>query len=129
MADLNWADYPATNGHTFSVNDRDEAKRFMAGQASITEAELVEGEHIGREAPRGVGTPSDFEGYTPIHMINDPADGINDGTAFVTYLEKDDTDPKEVYKATNADPSTLVQLTTGAEFDLAWSKRLFASEV
>lgn len=128
MPDLNWADYPAVAGQTFSVNDRDEAKRFMAGQLDKAEADLVVGLDIGREEPRGVGTPDDFAGYTPIHMINDPADGINDGAKFVTYFEKDSTDPKEVYKATNADPSTLAQLTTGDEYDLAWSHRLFASE-
>jgi hypothetical protein len=127
MPDLNWADYPATDGKTFSVNDRDEAKRFMAGHTEKAEADLVVGVDIGREAPRGVGKPEDFVGYTPIHMINDPADGINDGKKFVTYFEKDDTDPKEVYKATDADPSTLVKLTTGDEYDLAWSHRLNAN--
>ena len=129
MALRTWADFPATNGHTFSVNARTKSKEFMAGQQSTEVADLVEGVHIGSETPRGVGTPEDFAGYTPIHMINDPADGINDGKKFVTYFEKDSTDPKEVYKATEADPSTLAQLTTGAEFDLAWSKRLDALEV
>lgn len=129
MADLTWTDYPATDGKTFSVNDRDKAKEFMAGVASKEVAELVEGVDIGLATPRGVGTPADFDGYTPIHMINDPADGINDGKKFVTYFEKDSTDPKEVYKATEADPSTIAQLTTGAEYDLAWSKRLNALEV
>jgi len=123
-----WADYPATDGKTFSVNDRDKAKTFMAGQQSMEVADLVEGVHIGSETANGVGTPADFDGYTPVHMINDPADGINDGKKFVTYFEKDSTDPKEVYKATDADPSTLAQLTTGAEYDLAWSKRLYRSE-
>jgi hypothetical protein len=127
MPELRWADYPATNGKTFSVNDRAEAERFMAGQHDKAEADLVVGVDIGREEPRGVGTPDDFAGYTPIHMLNDPADGINDGKKFVTYFEKDDTDPKEVYKATEADPSTLAQLTTGEEYDLAWSHRLNAN--
>ena len=127
MPELRWADYPATAGSTFSVNDREEAERFMAGHHDKAEAELVVGVDIGREEPRGVGTPDDFAGYTPIHMINDPADGINDGKKFVTYFEKDDTDPKEVYKATEADPSTLAQLTTGEEYDLAWSHRLNAN--
>jgi len=128
MALRTWADFPATDGKTFSVNDRDKSKEFMAGQQSMEVADLVEGQHIGSETPRGVGTPEDFAGYTPIHMINDPADGINDGKKFVTYFEKDSTDPKEVYKATDADPSTIAQLTTGAEFDLAWGKRLNALE-
>jgi len=128
MAQLNWSDYPATNGKTFSVNDRSKAEDFMAGHHSKDKADLVVGVDIGAETPRGVGKPADFVGYTPIHMINDPADGINDGKKFVTYFEKDATDPKEVYKATNADPSTLAKLTTGAEYDLAWSKRLNALE-
>jgi hypothetical protein len=35
----------------------------------------------------------------------------------VVYFSKDDADPKELYKATNGDISTLAQLTSGTEFD------------
>ena len=110
-------------------SNTDEQQNVAATLASVAKASLVRGEHFGAEVPNGVGGADSFDGYTPIHMINDPADGINDGKKFVTYFEKDSTDPKEVYKATEADPSTLAQLTTGAEFDLAWSKRLDALEV
>ena len=87
--------------------------------SSVSTADDVAiGTHVGQEAPSGGGIPEDFEGYTPIHRIDSPSDGINDSADYVVYFQKDGTDPLDVYKATDADPSTIVQLTTGAEFDL-----------
>ena len=91
-------------------SNTDEQKNVAATLASVDKASL--------------GGADSFDGYTPIHMINEPSDGINDGAKYVTYFEKDSTDPKEFYKAINADTSTLAQLTSGAEFDLASSKEL-----
>ena len=70
---------------------------------------------IGKEAPEGVDPVSAFDGYTPIHRIDNPSDGINDAANYVVYF-KNESD--EFFKATNADFSTLTQLTSGAEFDL-----------
>ena len=82
--------------------------------------EVQEGVHIGKSQPGGVNPPSSFEGYTPIHRIDNPSDGINDAADYVVYFQKlDDAEENlEVYKATNSDVSTLVKLTSGAEFDL-----------
>lgn len=70
---------------------------------------------IGKASPGGVDPVSAFEGYTPIHRIDNPADGINDGANYVVYFKDADNN---FWKATNADSSTLAQLTSGAEFDL-----------
>lgn len=110
-----------------NVEVRDNAKAFMATEHGIPASELVEGEHIGFEAPKGVGFPSDFEDYTPIHRVDSPADGWNDGAGYVVYFEKEVDGVKQFWKATDADPSTLAQLTTGDEYDLAVSKQLRAS--
>jgi len=110
-----------------NVEVRDNAKAFMATEHGIDASALVEGEHIGFEAPKGVGFPSDFVDYTPIHRVDSPSDGWNDDANYVVYFEKEVDGVKQFWKATNADPSTLVQLTTGEEFDLASSHELRAS--
>ena len=102
--------YPAADGVATWYADKSSSVG-TAGEVTI-------GTHVGALAPSGVGIPDDFTGYTPINRIDNPADGINDSADYVVYFQKDGTDPLEVYKATDADPSTLVQLTTGAEFDL-----------
>jgi hypothetical protein len=102
----------------------DEQMNVAATVHGISKDELIRGVHYGKEAPYGVGFPEDFIGYTSIHIIDAPADGINDGNLFVTYFQKDDTDPVELYKAVNADPDTIEQLTSGTEFDLAESHKL-----
>ncbi|MDA8842073.1 hypothetical protein N9N08_00175 [bacterium] len=110
-----------------NVEVRDNAKAFMATEHGIETSALVDGEHIGYEAPRGVGFPTDFEDYTPIHRVDSPADSWNDGTGYVVYFEKEVDGAKQFWKATDADPSTLAQLTSGDEFDLASSHELRAS--
>lgn len=70
---------------------------------------------IGKAAPGGVSPAGAFEGYTPIHRVDNPSDGINDAADYVVYF-KNDSD--QYFKATNADISTLVELTSGSEFDL-----------
>lgn len=76
---------------------------------------------IGKTTPGGVSPAGAFEGYTPIHKIDNPSDGINDGANYVVYFEDADSN---LWKATNADVSTLTQLTSGAEFDLCAPFRL-----
>ena len=82
--------------------------------------DVAVGTHIGPASAGGVNPPSSFEGYIPIHRIDNPADGINDSANYVVYFQKlDDAEENlEVYKATDSDVSTLVKLTSGAEFDL-----------
>ena len=109
------------------ADGRDNAKAFAARHHGIEVSELVDGVHIGGLDNSGVDGADSFEGYTPIYKIDNPSDGINDGADYVVYFQKDGTDPVEFYKATNADASTLVQLTSGAEYDLAYSKELLAS--
>jgi hypothetical protein len=109
------------------ADGRDNAKAFAARHHGIAVGDLVDGVHIGGLDNSGVDGAESFDGYTPIHMIESPADGINDGVGYVVYFQKDGTDPVEFYKATDADASTLVQLTSGAEYDLAYSKELLAS--
>lgn len=109
------------------ADGRDNAKAFAARHHGIAVSDLVDGVHIGGLDNSGVDGADSFDGYTPIHMIESPADGINDGVGYVVYFQKDGTDPVEFYKATDADASTLVQLTSGAEYDLAYSKELLAS--
>jgi len=102
-----------------NVEVRDNAKAFMATHHGIDVSALVEGEHIGFEAPKGVGFPEDFEGYTPMHRTDSPSDGWNDGANYVVYFEKEVDGVRQFWKATNADPATLVQLTTGDEYEFA----------
>jgi hypothetical protein len=109
------------------ADGRDNAKAFVARHHSIDVADVVEGVHIGTLDQNGIDGADDFAGYTPIHKVDSPTDGINDGVDYGVYFQKDGTDPVEFYKATDADASTLVQLTTGTEYDLAYSKELLAS--
>jgi len=107
-------------------SNTDEQANVAATLAGVSKSDLVRGTHLGAENPNGAqgSSPTSFDGYTPIHLINDPSDGINDGAKYVTYFQKDDTSPAEFYKAVNADVSTLAQLTSGAEFDLVSPKEL-----
>ncbi len=107
-------------------SNTDEQKNVAATLAGVEKASLVRGSHFGAEEANGVqgSNPETFDGYTPIHMIDEPSDGINDGKKYVTYFQKDSTDPVEFYKATDADVSTLAQLTSGAEYYLVSPKEL-----
>ena len=105
-------------------SNTDEQANVAATLAGVSKSDLVRGTHYGLEEANGVGFPDSFDGYTPIHLIENPSDGINDGAKFVTYFQKDGTDPAEFYKAVNADTSTLAQLTSGAEFVLVSPKEL-----
>lgn len=69
---------------------------------------------IGKAQAGGVSPAGAFDGYTPIERIENPADGINDGANYVVYFKDADN---ALWKATNADASTLTKLTSGAEFD------------
>ena len=75
---------------------------------------------IGKSAPDGVSPAGAFEHLTPIERIENPADGINDGAKYVVYFKDADNN---LWKAVNADASTLTQLTSGTEFDQygAWT--------
>jgi hypothetical protein len=107
-------------------SNTDEQKNVAATLASVEKGSLVRGTHFGGEEANGVqgSGPETFDGYTPIHLIDEPSDGINDGAKYVTYFQKDSSDPAEFYKATNADVTTLAQLTSGAEYDLVSPKEL-----
>jgi len=100
--------------NTWSVSDRDAQKAFAAKLHGIDVADLVVGVHIGPEESNGVGLPVDFEGLRPFHKVDDPADGWNDGAKYVVYFENEDG---QVFKAVNADPSTIAELTEGPEFE------------
>lgn len=101
--------YPAADG----------VDTWYAGKSSSVSAssDVVIGTHIGPASAGGVSAPSAFEGYTPIHKIDSPSDGINDSANYVVYFSKDDADPKELFKATDGDISTLTALTSGTEYD------------
>ena len=111
--------YPAANGVDTWYADK--------SSAVTSKDDVVVGTHVGPASAGGVSPASAFDGYTAVHRIDSPSDGINDGADYVVYFQKDGTDPVEFYKATNADASTLAQLTSGAEYDLAYSKELLAS--
>ena len=96
---------------------RDNAKAFAARRDGIDVSAVQEGVNIGSLEPAGVDGADSFVGYTPIHKIDNPSDGINDSANFVVYFSKDGQDPKELWKATDSDISTLVQLTSGTEYD------------
>jgi|TARA_R110001592_G_scaffold3160_3_gene17807 hypothetical protein len=107
-------------------SNTDEQKNVAATLAGVGKASLVRGSHFGVEDANGVqgSGPETFDGYTPLHIIDEPSDGINDGAKYVTYFQKDSSDPAEFYKATDADVTTLAQLTSGAEYDLVSPKEL-----
>ena len=102
----------------------DEQENVAATVNSVDKGDLVREQHFGKETPGGVDAPHLFEDYTPIWRIDNPSDGINDDKDFVVYFEKIDADPKEFYKATNSEFSSLEQLTTGTEYDLAVTKQI-----
>lgn len=101
--------YPAADG----------VDTWYAGKSSSVSAssDVVIGTHVGPATAGGVSPASSFDGYTPVHKIDSPTDGINDGKGYVVYFSKDDADPAELFKATDGDVSTLVALTSGTEFD------------
>lgn len=105
--------YPSNSAEQLNV---------AATVVGIDKAELVRGVHLGLEEPNGVGLPEDFEDYLPIHRIDNPADGINDGAKYVVYFQKEVAGAIKFYKAVNADPATLAELTSGPEYDLANSR-------
>jgi hypothetical protein len=99
---------------TWSVNDRESQKAFAAKLHGITVDDLVVGVHIGPEISNGVGLPEDFEGFQPFHKVDNPTDGWNNGAKYVVYFENE---AGAVFKAVNADPSTITELTEGPEFE------------
>jgi len=101
--------YPAADG----------VDTWYAGKSSAVSSkdDVVVGTHIGPANAGGVSPASAFEGYTAVHRIDSPSDGINDGKDYVVYFSKDGEDPKQLFKATNGDVSSLVQLTSGTEYD------------
>ena len=101
--------YPAADGVATWYAD----KSSSVGTAD----EVTIGTHVGPASAGGVTPGTAFEGYTPVERIDGPSDGINDSAGYVVYFKKDATDPVELYKATDSDVSTLVQLTTGTEYD------------
>ena len=103
--------YPAADG----------VDTWYANKSSVISSkdDVVVGTHVGPASAGGVNPPASFEDYIPIHRIDSPSDGINDAANYVVYFQKaDESDNLEVYKATDSDISTLVKLTSGAEFDL-----------
>jgi len=106
--------YPAGT-KTWNVSNREAQKVFAAKLHGVAVEDLVVGVHIGPEEANGVGTMADFEGYTPILKVDNPADGVNDGAKYVTYFKNEG----KIYKAINADPATLSELTSGEEYTLA----------
>lgn len=99
---------------TWSVSNRDAQKAFAAKLHGIDVEDLVVGVHIGPEVSNGVGLPEDFEGLRPFHKVDNPSDGWNNGAKYVVYFEDESG---AVFKAVNADPSTITALSTGPEFE------------
>jgi len=89
--------------------------------AGVSKDQLVRGVHLGPEQPNGVALPGDatFAEFLPIHRKDKPADGWNDGANFVVYFQKLVNEEIKFYKATNADPATIVELSSGAEYEFA----------
>ena len=86
--------------------------------------DVTVGTHVGPASAGGVTPdPSVWDEYKPIHRVDNPSDGWNNGKDYVVYFQKIGTDPLELYKATNADISSLQILTVGDEFNLADSKK------
>jgi|TARA_B100001094_G_scaffold222380_1_gene216431 hypothetical protein len=101
--------YPAADG----------VDTWYAGKSSAVSSkdDVAVGTHVGPASAGGVSPASAFDGYTPVHKIDSPSDGINDSANYVVYFSKDDADPKELFKATDGDISTLTALTSGTEYD------------
>lgn len=94
---------------------------LAASVAGVDKAQLVRGVHLGYAQPKGVALPDDptFAEMLPIHRIDSPTDGFNDGANYVVYFQKDVSGILHFYKATNADPATIAELTSGPEYQLA----------
>ncbi len=89
--------------------------------AGVDKSQLVRGVHLGFAQPKGVALPGDptFADLLPIHRVENPTDGWNDGANYVVYFQKEIEGILHFYKATNADPSTLAELTSGPEYHIA----------
>lgn len=94
---------------------------IAASVNGIDKSALVRGVHLGFEQPRGVALPGDptFAELFPIHRKDSPTDGWNDGANFVVYFQKEVGGALKFYKAINADPATITELTSGAEYEFA----------
>lgn len=101
----------------------EEQLNVAATVVGVSKEELVRGVHLGLEQPKGVALPGDptFAELLPIHRKDSPADGWNDGANFVVYFQKEVDGSMKFFKATNADPATITELTSGAEYELAVS--------
>lgn len=119
MAEATNRSYPAAENY----------ESWYAEKAGITTADITrEGMpsdedirgRIGKSAPDGVSPAGAFEHLTPIERIENPTDGINDGAKYVVYFKDANND---LWKAVNADASTLTQLSSGTEFEKygAWT--------
>ncbi len=102
-------------------NSADEQLNVAATVNGVDKTALVRGVHLGPAEPRGVALPGDasFADMLPIHRKDSPSDGWNDGANFVVYFQKDDSGSLKFFKATNADPNTITELTSGAEYEFA----------
>jgi hypothetical protein len=87
----------------------------------IDKGSLVRGVHLGHEQPKGVALPGDpsFADMLPIHRVDRPTDGWNDGANFVVYFQKEVDGNLKFYKAINANPATITELTSGPEYTIA----------
>lgn len=94
---------------------------IAASVNGVDKSALVRGVHLGFAQPRGVALPGNpaFSELFPIHRKDNPTDGWNDGANFVVYFQKEVGGVMKFYKATNADPATITELTSGAEYEFA----------
>jgi hypothetical protein len=100
----------------------EEYEAWYAEKAGIPVDQIKRGEmpgedmrgFIGKAVADGVSPASEFAHLTPIERIDNPADGTNDGAKYVVYFKDAENN---LWKAVNADASTLTHLTSGAEFD------------
>lgn len=98
---------------------------LAASVIGVDKNQLVRGVHLGHAQPNGVALPDDptFSEMLPIHRVDNPADGWNDGAKYVVYFQKDVGGDLHFYKATNADPSTITELTAGPEYQIALERQ------
>lgn len=103
----------------------EEQLNVAATVAGVSRDQLVRGVHLGPEQPNGVALPGNaiFAELLPIHRKDKPTDGWNDGANFVVYFQKQLDEEIKFYKATNADPATIVELSSGAEYEFAVTHR------
>lgn len=99
----------------------EEQLNVAATVAGVSKDQLVRGVHLGPAEPKGVALPGDasFADMLPIHRKDNPSDGWNDGANFVVYFQKEDGGSLKFFKAINANPATITELTTGAEYEFA----------